>query len=534
MDTKKKLIMAFVVLATQRSFASEIREFKLPLGQKINVDGTVTIDFDKKESAQKNKNVSTSFYGSDTHGFSVLPEASLVTPLELGFVKFGGNLHSTYNFEFNAYYDSSVFYVYAPLERRIRMAQENYKTKAMFQVNMLGWQPDTDSAGQLVYKNTATANHAADALTYLNLTKKLKVEHILMGNEPFQSMETHQKKSPSADEYIENYFKYALALRERAEEISGNPNAIKLWGPEVADGWTGWQTAHPDDCDQDMKCSYGNGEFSEFIPYFLSQLEKFENDETKNPKHYKMLDYLSWHYYPLFRKKFSDNGSIILNANGAQNVEAMLDATNVWDSETFINKFDYASPRGITPKLIKKFTSWRDSYYPNAKLAVTEFAVDSVGNIDYHPIVRPLYLADLMGKLATNGVDTFVNSFLQGGAFSSDWAMINGREKSNTYNVYSLFSNFFKGEVLDANDSFGNVVNTYSVKLKNETNIVFVNKDKIVHSTSLNFKKDGNINEITNLSLPAWSITVLTVKDGSGQSIKVRQYGALEMGIKIE
>lgn len=532
MNLKKLFVMGVLALSNAAS-ASSVSEFTLPFGKVITTDGSTTINLDV--SVERNITVSKTFYGADTHGFSTLPDPSLVAPLQLGFVKFGGSLHSTYNFELNAYYDDGIFYVYSPLERRIKLVQQAYKASPMFQINMLGWQPDVGSAnGEIVYTDTANAKKAAAAITYLNGTKKLNVENIIMGNEPFESMEVHQKDIPSADEYIAKYIKYAMAVREAEEKASGNANGIKLWGPEIASGWTGWQTTHPDDCDQQMRCSYGNGEFTEFMPYFLSRLAKFEKDSANNPKKYKMLDVLTWHYYPLFRKNFSDRASIILSNDGTQNVAGMLESVNLWDSKTYINKYDYASPRGIAPNLINKFQDWRNTYYPNAKLAVTEFAVDSVGNIGYHPIVRPLYLADLMAKLASGGVDTFVNSFLQSGEVASSWAMINGQEKSNMYNVYSLFSNYFKGNVLTATDSFGDKVNSYSVKSGMATNVFFVNKDKVAHSTSLNFKKDGNVEEITSLSLPAWSITVLTITEGQTQSIKVRQYGAREMGISIE
>lgn len=538
MKTKNLLVMGILGLSFS-SFADvgPVKEFSIPFGKFLDTDGSVVIN--TEITGQGVKTVDKKFYGADTNGFNVLPDAAQVTPLQLGYVKFGGNLHSTFNWELNAYYDKGIFYVYSPLERRLRLVQQGYQARPMFQINMLGWQPETKANGELIFANTATAKHAGDAITFINGKQKIGLEDIIMGNEPFDSMDVHHIPVPSADQYIDSYINYAMAVRSAQEKLTGNSNDIKLWGPEIANGWSGWQTTHKDDCVEDStlpekyRCSYGNGQFTEFMPYFLSRLAQFEKDSVKNPRHYKMLDYLSFHYYPLFRKDFRDNGSIITNPDGTQNVKGMLEAVNVWDQEDYVNNFDYASPRGTSPQLIKKFQDWRAKYYPTAKIACTEFAIDSVDNIAYHPIVRPLYFADLVGRVAAGGLDTLVNSFLQGGNSASSWAMINGREKSALYHMFSLYSTGFLGKVLKSSDSFGDLVNAYSVKTQNGTNVFLVNKDQVDHSTTLEFQKgQAPSQDITSVTLPHWSVTVLTVPDNHAEVIKVRQYGATEMGIE--
>jgi hypothetical protein len=538
---KGKLIMVLAMSGfTAVTYASGITEFTMPFGNQLNVEGTAQIT--TEASTLNQYNITKSYYGADAHGFSALPNPALVSPLKLGYVKFGGSLHSMYNWEVNSYYDrndNGIFYVYSPLERRIQLVQNGYKAMPMLQVNMLGWQPDYSENGKLIVQKTADAQHAADSITFLNGEKKLGLLHILMGNEPFESEEVHGLPIPSADEYIESYIQYAMALRNSQEAVSGNSNDIKLWGPEIATGWTGWQTTHPNDCVKDetkaekMSCSYGNGEFSEFMPYFLYRIAQFEKDPRKNPKNYKLLDYITFHYYPLFRKNFKDAESILLNNDGTQNVVGMLESVNLWNTENYINIYDSASPKGIAPNIINKFKNWRADYYPNAKLAVTEFGVDSVDKINYHPIVRPLYLADLMARLGSDGVDTFVLSFLQGGVQENTWAMINGVEKTKLYNVYSLYSQLFLGKVLNTNDNFGDKINVYSAKNSIATNVFFVNKDNIAHSTDLSFKNGNEVENITQVTLPAWSVTVLSVPDDRRQLIKVYQYGAKEMGISL-
>jgi hypothetical protein len=224
--------------------------------------------------------IKRSFYGADTNGFNTLPAPALVNPLQLEYVKFGGSLHSVYNWQLNLYFDarSGILPVYSPLVDRIQYVQNKYLATPLYQVNMLGLQPDYDAQGVLRMLNTADEVHAASAIKFLNGEQRVGLKHILMGNEPFLSAEVHGVPSPSADEYVEKYIKYAIALRDAQVSIGGDPADLKLWGPEIATGWTNWQTTHPTDCRTDysvpggMICSYGGGQFSEFIPYFLHRL----------------------------------------------------------------------------------------------------------------------------------------------------------------------------------------------------------------------------------------------------------------------
>ena len=535
---RKTLLSLALLSLPYTGQGSDVSEFNISFNNKITSEelGQVNIDI----LNLNNREIKKSFYGADTNGFSILPAPSLVTPLQLGYVKLGGNLYSMFNWQLDAYYDryeDQINYVYAPLENRIKLIQDGYNSTPMFQVNMLGWQPNLAPDGNLVVKMTADAEHAADAISYLNGVRKIGLKNILMGNEPFLSLEVHGKAIPSADEYIDKFIKYAIALRSAQEKVSGNSNDIKLWGPEISTGWAGWQTTHPDDCLEDdnvpekYKCSYGDGRFSEFMPYFLYRISKFEKDIVANPKKFKMLDYITLHYYPLFRKNFTNRYSTIVDETGKQNIFGMLDSVNVWDSESYINLYDYASPENVQPKIISKFNKWKTEYYPNSKLALTEFGIDSVVDVDYHPIVRPMYLADLIGRLGRAGVDTFINSFLQGGDKGNRWALINGTSKTRLYNIYYLYSNYFLGNILNTDDNLGDKVNAYAVKKDKEINVFLVNKDTQKHTTNLSFKNGNILNNITQIDLPSWSLTMLRIPEDHSQAIKVYQYGANEMKI---
>jgi hypothetical protein len=139
-----------------------------------------------------------------------------------------------------------------------------------------------------------------------------------------------------------------------------------------------------------------------------------------------------------------------------------------------------------------------------------------------------------MPRIASSGVDTFVHSFLQGGDFANNWALISGTEKTHLYNIYSLYSKFFKGTVLNSSDDFGDVVNVYSVKNESDTNVFFVNKDNKPHTSSLSFQRGESLDDITTITLPAWSMTVISVSKDQSDFIKIQQYGAREMGILVE
>jgi hypothetical protein len=539
--SKKIVALLFIILIFGKSHAVSAKtiHFKIPFGSHTkseSVPGKVNVNLSSIDTSKVN--VSKDFYGADSHGFSELPPPLYVLPLQLGYAKLGGSLHATYNWKYNSYFDDhSVKQVYAPLVQRINYIQSGYKAAAMFQVNMLGWQVDRGANGNFVLQATADAEHAANAVRYINGTHKLGLKHIMMGNEPFESEEYHEIHVPTADEYIEKYIDYAVALRRAQEEISGNPNDIKLWGPEINTGWTNWQTNAVPDCIFDYNqigsvvCSYGNGKFKDFIPYFLDRLTEFENNKIKNPKGYKMLDYLTIHYYSLFRSKFQDNTSILRDAQGFQNVAAMLESTNIWDSNSYINKFDSSSPKKMAPNLVPRFKNWLKQYYPKARFAITEFGIDSVDGINYHPIVRPLYLADFVARAAIAGMDTLINSYLQGGDVSNSWAMIDKGRKTKIYYIYELFTNYFLGDVLESTDDVGDLVNSYTVKTKTGVNVFLVNKDVADRSTVVNFQKASESVEVSQITLPAWSLTVLEVPDNRQEQIQVHQYGAKEMGI---
>lgn len=528
----KTLIITLATLTgmVAQAAAPVITKTQIPYNNRLaqQVEGTIEVN-----TAKAGRMVNKSFFGADTNGFFKLPGANNVVPMNLGFVKFGGNLHSVFNWKNNLYKDpnAGIIETYLPLKDRINIAKNDYQSTPMFQVNMLGIQPEIDAKGNATMARTATAKHAGDAIRFLNATDKQNVTHITMGNEPFGET-SFGEASPSADEYIEKYISYAIALRDAQVSIGGKADDLKLYGPEISTGWTNWQTNHPKDCTPNsvvltgQTCSYGQGQFSEFIPYFLYRLSLAEKNISLNPNGYRLLDVLTLHYYPLFRK-FTDKNSIVVDQNGNENVAGMLESVNLWNKADYINTIDNASPKGIAPDIANKFINYKNTYYPSAKVAVTEFSVDSESGINYHEIVRPLYLADLVGRLTETGIDTFVNSFLQNETASAKWGMINNETRTNLYNIFTMFSRNYLGRVLSADDTFGDKVNSYAVQTATGVNVFVVNKETKQHTVAINI--NGAVHELV---IPAWSLVVATVPNNK-EAITVQTFGAAEMGIPL-
>ncbi len=247
-----------------------------------------------------------------------------------------------------------------------------------------------------------------------------------------------------------------------------------------------------------------------------------------------MLDYLTFHYYPIFRTSSEDPTSIILDKNGKQNIPGMLEAVNVLDNHNYVNQYDEASPKGVTPKVIRRFQEWSRHYYPDVKLALTAFSIDSVDKISYHPILRPLYLADLVARVANSGVDTFIDSFLQGGSVHNDWGLIDDEQRTNLYYMYSLFSNNYLGNVAKTEDTYGDAINVYSTNNAKEINVFLVNKDAKTHFSTLSFIDEMKEKDIADVIIPPWGLTILKIPNSKDNKIRVLQYGAQEMGIKVD
>lgn len=507
------------------------------------ISDTLTVDLSK--GYQK---LDKQFFGSHIDTYSELPEKALVDELQLGKIRVGGNEFDVYNWDHCKMVNHQGQIKDAPCLETLAGTMAKYNVDAIFQVNLSGYQPVLKD-GNYVIERSFTPDAAYQMIKHLKGTKKLTINHVSLGNEFSIWNETHPKvwKSEdaiSANDYIDIYIKYAIAVRKAQEELNGNPNSIKLWGPEMTSSWYDWNTGNfAQDCKWteikgQVKCSYGNGKFDNFIPYFLNRIKTAESDKAINPKKYKLLDFLSIHYYPNFRTKSSDPRTIITDESGKQLVAEMLDSTRVWNDPTFVNKYDITSYRNFKPNIINRFKDWMSKYYPDAKLTINEYAVDSdYRTHNYHPVVRPLFLADSIGIFAREGIAYFNHFDLSTPANSTlPWSLIEGGERTHLFNVFKLFSTNLKGDVVNVEDNIGPDLNAYATIDKSIITVAIVNKAPVNKKIKL-YTKEFLKRKYLDYEVPAWSVSILKLDKNShskNDKFSVQVYGAKEMGVAID
>jgi hypothetical protein len=522
---------------------------------------TTKVSVDTTKQGQK---ISRSFYGSQMDSFSSPPPADLVKQLGVGQIRLGGNEYEVFNWKNNVAITNKSGQKTILGYEAAASAFKQYGTNGIFQINLLGVQPEFEN-GSYVLKTTFDTTAVYELIQQLNGKLKLGITDVCLGNEAEQWHETHPHMAAlaglysadsgiSADDYIQRYIAYAMAIRQAQESVTGDANSIKIWGPEISSSWLDWNTGNmTSDCEWSSEgggrviCSYGNKKFDHFIPYFLSRLAAAEKDKALNPRGYKLMDTFSFHYYPMFRKKNADMNSIITDKNGLQAVGEMLEGTRILHDSTYVNVSDRSSYRKIKDKEDKNYQSniigrmqdWLKTYYPKAKLAINEFAFDSdFRSTNYHPIVRPLYTADAVAVAAVNGI-SFFNNFVLSSPEQSNipWVLISeGKDKTNLYKTYALIANHFLGTVVNTTDDAGDVINAYAVDAGTTLNILVVNKSPADRSVEIisNAGTTAVIQKVADYKAPGWSVSILKLEKGkkySGQTFQVIKFGADEMGI---
>jgi hypothetical protein len=496
----------------------------------------------------KGQTIDKNFYGSHLDSYSQIPSKELVEELQLGKIRIGGNEYDVNNWKINKTVLPNGDVKDITSFENLAKTLSDFNVKGIFQINLTGYGPELEGKNYVVKRNM-NENSAYELVKHLNGKLKLNIVDFSLGNEFSIWNETHTKVWPStdgitADEYIERYIKFAIAIRSAQSEVNGNPNSIKIWGPEISTSWYDWNTGNfSTDCQWtdiagQVACSFGDNKFDHFLPYFFYRLKMAEQYILVNPKKFKLLDYMAIHYYPNFRTKNSDPSSVVVDTNGHQLVADMLESSRVLNDPTFINKIDKSSFRNFKPNILGRVKEWMAQYYPEAKLAMNEFAVDSdYRSTNYHPIVRPLFLADVIGILTKEKV-AFFNQFLLSSQSGSNlpWSMIEGGVKKDMFYMYKLFTNHFKGEIVSVEDNHGDVVNSYAAVLGDFINLAIVNKDPISKKVQI-YLKDGSTKKIVTYVAPGWSTSILKIDKNPGlfdKKFESFQYGAREMGIPLD
>lgn len=522
--------------------------------------GAIKVNIDP---AKKGQVIAKSFYGSQMDSFSAPPAADLVKQLGLGQIRLGGNEYEVFNANTSVAITNKAGVKKIVGYEAAAQAFKQYGTNGIYQINLLGVQPEQKN-GSLVLAPTFNTNSVYEMIRTLNGKLKLGIKDVCLGNEPEQWHETHSHVAEltnglfnadsgiTADDYINRYIAYAMAVRQAQESVTGDANSIKIWGPEISSSWLDWNTGNfTKDCKYSdegggrVTCSYGNGQFSHFIPYFLNRLALAEKDKALNPRGYKLMDTFSFHYYPMFRKKNSDINSVITDENGLQAVAEMLEGTRILHDAAFENKSDRSSYRKNTQindinyksNIIGRMKDWLKTYYPNAQLAINEFAFDSdYRSTTYHPIVRPLYTADAVAIAAVNGV-SFFNNFVLSSPENTNipWALIaEGKNKSNLFKSYALITNNFLGTILNTTDDAGDVVNTYTVDTGTHYNVLVINKSPADRSLEILISTAAGSLKVADYVSSGWSVSIIKLEKGKkylSSGFQVVKFGADEMGI---
>jgi hypothetical protein len=387
-------------------------------------------------NAKNKRKVSPLLFGSSWGNWTPLPDRKDVQALGPATIRVGGNLMSRFNWRTNTYSEPSNGKVtqQPSLSEFVKFCRQ-VRAEPIIQLNALGWAPNKRKK----FCQCLSVEDSLDLIERLNRWQKQKVKFFEIGNEPFIWHVTHPdtRLGPiSIDEYIEIFFSYAYAIKKKF------PYA-QILGPAISTEWIDYQTCLYT-AGKNLK-DYKNydryGEHDNVIPYFLSRCAELE------AKHkIRLLDYLSFHAYPMFRYVWNKPEQV------KGGIEKYLESTQLWWKKDYINKYDYHHPRYKVRNIIPRFKKYIENIYPGTKLALTEFNVDPMADfmkIDYHPALYPLYLADLMGIAAQTGLDILNHFHLQGWP-DDKLAMIDmQRGKKQEYFIFQDLAKALQGNMLE-------------------------------------------------------------------------------------
>lgn len=382
----------------------------------------------------------------------------------------------------------------------------------MIEINLKGWAPDENTG---LAEACMDEHDAADLVKYLNDELQLGVKYFFMDNEFecwHQSCWQNWPDPCSADQYIDLFAKAALAMKAAQEEISGDAQDIQIIGPEISSSFSDYMTNVEGE-------TYGGLE--SFPPYFLSRCAELEYDTEFNPEAYRLLDIFSFHLYPAFRTNYQDMYSFVP-------LENVLESTRLWWDETYANQYCYSQPFGENLYMIPRFNSWINNYYPETRLAVTEFGIEADPNVPYPQIYRVLYMSKLLGIMAQHGLDFAVQHCL------SDDQYLGLMDRTGIprpqYYPLTLYSKHFNGTVLST--SVGSEsISAYAcdngeayvvIMLVNEGDTEIVGNIQLINILN-------NSNKTIETVLPSFSLTCIKLRKDEIISGDVWRYGAEQL-----
>lgn len=261
------------------------------------------------------------------------------------------------------------------------------------------WHPDFGNGvgpdGSFITGNDPTltstavdAQHAIDWISHLvdqfGTAADGGVAYYALDNEPMLWNSTHRDIHPqgaSYDEVLALGLEYAAAIKQ------ADPTAEVL-GP-VSWGWTGYFYSALDGegegawWENPLDRNAHNG--MAFLPWYLQEMAAAEQAGGT-----RLLDYLDVHYYP------QHQGVALSGVGDAATQERRLESTrSLWDPSYVDNSWINEEVM-----LIPRMRDWIDTYYPDTKLAITEY---NFGALDH--INGAVTQADVLGIFGREGVD---------------------------------------------------------------------------------------------------------------------------------
>lgn len=517
----------------------ETRKFKyiefLHNGNTIEVDAS-------EESGDKQKQVPENFYASNLVFNEMLPKEKVMKEIPLSLIRLGGQAMSRTNLKTglsSVPYQTGKFHTTATIEQMIKQVR-SLGAEPIVQLSLIGARPERLPDGSHSMVKVDVAVEAYEMVKYLNGELKLDVKHFSLDSEPLSWHFLHPDvvtEPLRAKDIVDRMIRVSVAIRQAQKEISGNPYSVKIYGIESSQMWNWFRPASPQDCFPNAGCELEPGlTFNNFIEYALFSFARAEKERSAeiNPEKYHLLDYVSLHAYPTFRKVYEDVGSFITHYSGIPDLKVFLSSLDIWDTPT-PNYSDMAMPGGKI-----EFLPWLKetikTYYPKAKMAFTDVRMDVFPHLDYHPLASPLFLSEFMAIAIENGVEVFATSHLNATLYSPQTsALISaGSKPSLTARAISLMATFHQGRKLSVKQTVKKeefkALRAYATQLKDRINVVVFNRsrDFICSDLYIAYKKAYAPREIIGHCFLPFSMNVMSIP----YDTKVKTFYFYRLGLK--
>lgn len=511
-EPQERLDLERIRSLSPEHFFINLRNYSLKREKKADIKITINNSI----SLQKNKIISPYLYGANWGVWLDFPDKKKVASLGLKLIRAGGPFMDRYNWR-------SKGYTFPGNKRNILMRSlddfiqycRQIGAEPLIQINALGYAPDEQNKDRLT--SCMGPEDAADLVRYLNEEKGYNVRFFEIGNEPFIWHRVHfdVRETPcSIEEYFEIFKEISLAMKKAQNEIDPEMQ-LEIFGPAISTSYLSWETLS---LETDSRLA---------IEYFLQECHNFEKNSSENPEGFRILDVLSFHFFPSF--KDPRTGRI------QEDISSILESTQVWWSQDYANKYDRSVPLGAVAKVIPRFKTWIEDNYPGTELAITEFNIDSQSMVDYNPAIKVLYLADLYGIMAKYGVNYATQFCLN----SSDHNIALIDDVDNITPLYyplALYAKYFKGTILDVETSLPEKLNVYACNNEGDTIIMVINKEKKSYFTEVILQEEENKDSISFFyNFPALSLTCIkTPINKEDNLIECWEYGDRQINGTID